>query len=75
MTNNIKEVKMWETEDGEVFRSEKEARVGTAKIAFINWYESSDYLGDTYHELAGDVVLTWLIENKEKVLSVYGDLK
>lgn len=75
MTNNIKEVTMYETEDGQVFESEEEARVGANKLAFIDWYEETGTLGDVYHEVEGDVLLEWLIENKDKVLGIYGDLK
>lgn len=51
MTNNIKEVVMYETEDGQVFKSEEEAQVGANKLAFANWYEENGTLGDVYHEV------------------------
>lgn len=35
MTNNIKQVTMYETEDGQVFKSEEEARVHEVKVIFL----------------------------------------
>lgn len=40
MTNNIREVTMYETEDGQVFKSEEEARINALRSELEMWYNN-----------------------------------
>jgi hypothetical protein len=68
----IKTTTCYETADGEIFKTEAEAKSHQSELDFAEWYEKNTLYGSyagSYIELVD--LLAWLKDNKERLLKYF----
>jgi len=64
----IKQVTKYQTGDGQVFDTEKEAEAHEAEISFAQWYKNCNKLYGNTEVVYSEDIIEWLKENREKIL-------
>ena len=77
MNNKIIKVEMFQTSDGQVHHSEREAEVHEIFLSFMSWYREHPMIDNNYGGTPmihlGKEVFSWLLRNRTEILKVMTD--